>query len=97
MILGGNDAVEFLGGVFIEACAEPNKRIEEAKWVDKELDKSTRPYAIVSGIDLAQDITETLNANKALPKWRGFRNILNWNDETGEHMDPWVTKNGFLD
>ena len=50
--MGEDDPVELLGGVFIEANATPERRLDEAKWVDKELDKSDLPYALVAGIDL---------------------------------------------
>lgn len=38
LILGSGDPVELLGGVFMEAVAAPNRRIDEAKWVQGELD-----------------------------------------------------------
>ena len=53
LVLGGNAPVELIGGVFIEACAEPANRIAEAEWVNGELNDSKLDYGIVSGIDLA--------------------------------------------
>ena len=38
LILGSGDPVELLGGVFMEAVAAPDRRIDEAKWVQGELD-----------------------------------------------------------
>ena len=57
----------------MEACCTPDMMIEEAKWVNKHLDKSRLPYGMVSGVDMLNDITETINFNKTLPRWRGFR------------------------
>ena len=97
LILGDGDPVELLGGVFIEANARQDKRIAEALWVDKALNESSRPYAIVSGIDLQVDITETIEVNKKLPRFRGFRNILNWDEGAEVNMDPEVTTNRFTE
>ena len=33
LILGSGDPVELIGGVFMEAVAAPDRRIDEAKWV----------------------------------------------------------------
>ena len=33
LILGAGDPVELIGGVFMEAVAAPDRRIDEAKWV----------------------------------------------------------------
>ena len=97
LILGDGDPVELLGGVFIEANARQDKRIAEALWVDKALNESSRPYAIVSGIDLQVDITETIEVNKKLARFRGFRNILNWDEGAEVNMDPEVTTNRFTE
>ena len=83
--------------MFIEATATPEKRLEEAKWVNEELNKSSLPYAIVSGIDLQQDITEVIAFNKTLDRWRGFRNVLNYDEGAEVNMDPAVTSNRFLE
>jgi predicted TIM-barrel fold metal-dependent hydrolase len=97
LILGDGAAVELMGGMFIEANATQDKRIEEAQWVDKQLDASDRPYGIVAGIDLQADITETIAANRKLPRFRGFRNILNWDEGAEVNMDPEVTSNRFTE
>merc|ERR1711997_331004 len=65
--------------------------------VDKALNESSRPYAIVAGIDLQVDITETIEVNKKLPRFRGFRNILNWDEGAEVNMDPEVTTNRFTE
>ena len=74
------DKIDLIGGMFMEATCVSQKRIDEALWVDKQLDKSDLPYGIISGVDLAADITETLEVNKKLARFRGFRNIMNWLD-----------------
>ena len=33
LVLGADDPVELIGGVFMEAVAAPHRRIDEAKWV----------------------------------------------------------------
>ena len=99
LILEKDPPIEFLGGMFMEAVTPSEKRIEEAFWVDKQLDKSELPYGIISGIDMAADITETLKQNKTLPRFRGFRNILNWDPALGDKQwpDTEVVTNRFLD
>ena len=97
LILGEDDPVELIGGVFVEANATPERRLDEAKWVDKELDKSSLPYGLVAGIDLQQDIHEVIAFNKTQKRWRGYRNILNYDEGAEVNMDPAVTSNRFLE
>jgi len=52
LVLGEGDNVELIGGMFIEANAKQDKRLEESKWVDEALDESERPYGLVAGVDL---------------------------------------------
>ena len=47
--------------MFVEASAKSTKRIKEAKWANKQLQKSELPYGIVAGIDLTKDIVPNLN------------------------------------
>lgn len=61
------------------------------------LDQSTRPYGIVAGIDLQVDITETIAESRKLSRFRGFRNILNWDEGAPINMDPEVKTNRFLE
>lgn len=70
--------VELIGGMFVEASAKWNQRIEEALWCDKELKKSNLPYGIVAGIDLTRNISSNLKAMKKLDGFRGFRHIMNF-------------------
>ena len=51
----------------------------------------------MSGIDLQKDITEVIAYNKTLSRWRGFRNILNYDEDAEVNMDPAVTSNRFLE
>ena len=94
LVLSQND-VELIGGVEVECGVPPFWEIEEVKWVDSELNKSTRPYAIVSGIPIQYDVTEVINYNKTLNRWRGFRDMLNWNIQ-GDHKDPLIVTDPFL-
>ena len=43
------------------------------------------------------DITETIAVNRTLPRFRGFRNILNWDEGAEVNMDPEVKTNRFLE
>ena len=97
LILAEGAKVELLGGMFIEASAIQKKRIEEVLWVDKQLDASSLPYGIVSGIDLQSDIVDTIAVNKKIPRFCGFRNILCWDEDAAVNMDPEVTTNRFLE
>ena len=38
-----------------------------------------------------EDITEIVNYNKTLSRWRGFRNVLNYDADAEVNMDPSVT------
>ena len=97
LVLGDGQPIELMGGMFIEANAPEKDRIAESLWVDKQLDQSERPYGIVAGINLQDDITETIRVNKELPRFRGFRNILNWDEGAEVNMDPEVKTNRFLE
>ena len=81
LITGHGDPVELIGGCWVEACCPPEMKFEEAKWVDKQLDKSSLQFGMVSGVEMQSDITEAINLNKTLPRWRGFRQVLNYDDE----------------
>ena len=80
MIMGEQDEVELIGGVFMEAVAAPHRRIDEAKWVQSELDKSSLPYGLVAGCDLSQDVLVNIMANTDLKSFRGFRELMNKGD-----------------
>ena len=80
----------------MEGCCTPDMKIEEAKWVNKHLDKSSLPYGMVSGVDMMNDITETINFSKTLPRWRGFRVMLNYDENTPiKAIDKTLTSNPF--
>ena len=53
---------------------------------------------MVTGVDMLNDCTETINYNKAFPRWRGFRQLLNY-DETApiKSVDLTVKKNVWED
>ena len=96
LITGHDDPVELIGGCWMEACCTPDLKIEEAKWVNKHLDKSSLPYGMVSGVDMMNDITETINFSKTLPRWRGFRVMLNYDENTPmKAIDKTLTKNPY--
>ena len=90
-MLKNTQKVELIGGMFVEASSEWNKRIEEAQWCNRELDASLLPYGIVAGIDLARNISPNLKAMKKIERFRGFRHILNFNPS----VDPAVKSNLF--
>ena len=49
----------------------------------------------MSGIPLQEDVTEVINYNKTLARWRGFRNMLNWDEGGKTIMDPAIKSNPF--
>jgi len=65
----------------------------EAEWVNKALDESTKPYGIVAGIDMQSDITDLMSVCKKMEKFRGFRNLLNFEPS----VDAEVTSNRFVE
>lgn len=42
-------------------------------------------------------MTEAITVGKSLTNWRGFRNILNWDEGAEVNMDPAVTSNRFIE
>ena len=51
---------------------------------------------MVTGVDMENDITETINFNKALPRWRGFRQMMNYDENAvKKSVDKRITKNLF--
>ena len=80
MILGDGDPVELIGGVFMEAVAKSHRKLDEAKWVQSELDKSSLPYGLVAGCDLSQDVSVAIKACSELKDFRGFRELMNQGD-----------------
>jgi len=54
---------------------------------------SAKPYGIVAGIDMQSDITEIVSACKKMTKFRGFRNLLNFEPT----VDAEVTSNRFVE
>ena len=68
--------VDLIGGICVEAIA-PNA-MDEAKWFEEELSKSSLTYGFVAGVDLMRDISDhTINLKK-LSRFRGMRHILNF-------------------
>jgi ribosomal protein S13 len=84
--------VELIGGMFVEASAKWNKRIEEAFWCCNELNKSNLPYDIVAGVDLTRNISSNLKAMSKLDEFRGFRHIMNFKPNIDA---AFATKNPF--
>ena len=62
LISRDQNEVELIGGVFMEAVAASSRKLDEAKWVQSELDKSSLPYGLVAGCDLSQDVSATIEA-----------------------------------
>ena len=96
--MGHGDPVELLGGVFVEVNVPTDQKIEEAKWVDKQLHKSSLPYGMVTGVDMTADITQTIDFNRTLARWRGFRHLLNYDENApAKSMDKTINKSMFTE
>ena len=53
---------------------------------------------MVTGVDMLNDNTDTINFNKTLPRWRGFRQLLNYDPNAQRPaLDKTITKNVFGD
>ena len=65
----------------------------ESTWVDNQLAKSKLPYGMVCGIDMQGDATEYIEFNKKIGRFRGFRQMTNWDEEKQMAIDKTITKN----
>jgi hypothetical protein len=89
-MLKNTNNVTPIGGMFIEV-GNAGKRIEEAKWVNGVLEKSSLTYGSIAGINVAEDVTPYIESAQNLNRVRGFRQMLNFDPA----YCPNITENPF--